>query len=119
MKAPGFAGGWLLGLAIIPVLSPNASLARRLIHIAVLAPIAAVFIAILLGAALDRYYGNDLRQTFYLRFQATLIAGVSAGLLYAAIAAAIVYLRAQRLAIANKRLSVEINESDVQRQLTN
>ena len=109
---------FLVGLAIIPVLSPNASLARRLIHIAVLAPIAAVFIAILIGAALDRYYGNDLRQTFYLRFQATLIAGLSAGLLYAAIAAAIVYLRAQRLAIANKRLSVEINESDVQRQLT-
>ena len=109
---------FLVGLAIIPVLSPNASLARRLIHIAVLAPIAAVFIAILIGATLDRYYGNDLRQTFYLRFQATLIAGLSAGLLYAAIAAAIVYSRAQRLAIANKRLSVEINESDVQRQLT-
>ena len=109
---------FLLGLAIIPVLSPNASLARKLIHIAVLAPIAAVFIAILIGAALDRYYGNDLRQTFYLRFQATLVAGLSAGLLYAATAAAIVYLRAQRLAITNKRLSVEINESDVQRQLT-
>ncbi len=109
---------FLIGLAIIPVLSPNASLARKLIHIAVSAPIAAVFIAILIGATLDRYYGNDLRQTFYLRFQATLVAGLSAGLLYAAIAAAIVYLRAQRLAIANKRLSVEINESDVQRQLT-
>jgi sensor histidine kinase YesM len=109
---------FLIGLAIIPVLSPNASLARKLIHIAVLAPIAAVFIAILIGATLDRYYGNDLRQTFYLRFQATLIAGLSAGLLYAAIAAAIVYLRAQRVAIANKRLSVEINESDVRRQLT-
>ncbi len=109
---------FLIGLAIIPVLSPNASLARKLIHIAVLAPIAAVFIAILIGATLDRYYGNDLRQTFYLRFQATLIAGLSAGLLYAAIAAAIVYLRAQRVAIANRRLSVEINESDVQRQLT-
>lgn len=109
---------FLLGLAIIPVLSPNASLARKLIHIAVLAPIAAVFIAILIGATLDRYYGNDLRQTFYLRFQATLIAGLSAGLLYAAVAAAIVYLRVQRVAIANKRLSVEKNESDVQRQLT-
>ena len=109
---------FLLGLAVIPVLSPNASLARKLIHIAVSAPIAAVFIAILIGATLDRYYGNDLRQTFYLRFQATLIAGLSAGLLYAAIAAAIVYLRAQRVAITNKRLSVEINESDVQRQLT-
>lgn len=109
---------FLLGLAIIPVLSPNASLARKLMHIAVLAPIAAVFIAILIGATLDRYYGNDLRQTFYLRFQATLIAGLSAGLLYAAVAAAIVYLRVQRVAIANKRLSVEKNESDVQRQLT-
>lgn len=109
---------FLIGLAIIPVLSPNASLARKLIHIAVSAPIAAVFIAILIGATLDRYYGNDLRQTFYLRFQATLIAGLSAGLLYAAIAAAIVYLRAQRVAIANKQLSVEINESDVQRQMT-
>ena len=109
---------FLIGLAIIPVLSPNASLARKLIHIAVSAPIAAVFIAILIGATLDRYYGNDLRQTFYLRFQATLIAGLSAGLLYAAIAAAIVYLRAQRVAITNKRLSVAINESDVQRQLT-
>ncbi len=109
---------FLFGLAIIAVLSPNASLARKLIQIAVLAPIAAVFIAILIGATLDRYYGNDLRQTFYLRFQATLVAGLAAGLLYAAIAAAIVYLRAQRMAIANKRLSVEINESDVQRQLT-
>ena len=109
---------FLLGLAIIPVFSPNASLARKLIHIAISAPIAAVFIAILIGATLDRYYGNDLRQTFYLRFQATLIAGLSAGLLYAAIAAAIVYLRAQRVAITNKRLSVEIIESDVQRQLT-
>ena len=109
---------FLIGLAIIPVLSPNASLARKLIHIAVSAPIAAVFIAILIGATLDRYYGNDLRQTFYLRFQATLIAGLSAGLLYAAVAAAIVYLRAQRVAMTNKRLSVAINESDVQRQLT-
>ncbi|MEO7252643.1 MAG: histidine kinase [Casimicrobium sp.] len=109
---------FLIGLAIIPVLSPNASLARKLIHIVISAPIAAVFVAILIGATLDRYYGNDLRQTFYLRFQATLVAGLSAGLLYAAVAAAIVYLRAQRLAIANKRLSVEINESDVQRQLT-
>ena len=109
---------FLIGIAIIPVLSPNASVARKLIHIAVSAPVAAVFIAILIGAVLDRYYGNDLRQTFYLRFQATLVAGLSAGLLYAAIAAAIVYLRAQRLAIANRRLSVEINESDVQRQLT-
>ncbi len=109
---------FLIGLAIIPVLSPNASLARKLIHIVVSAPIAAVFIAILIGATLDRYYGNDLRQTFYLRFQATLIAGLSAGLLYAAVAAAVVYLRAQRLVITNKRLSVEINESDVQRQLT-
>ena len=109
---------FLIGLAIIPVFSPNASLARELIHIAVSAPIGAVFIAVLIGATLDRYYGNDLRQTFYLRFQATLIAGLSAGLLYAAVAAAIVYLRAQRVAVANKRLSLEINESDVQRQLT-
>ncbi len=109
---------FLVGLAIVPLFSANASLARKLIHIAVLAPIAAVFIAILIGATLDRYYGNDLRQTFYLRFQATLVAGVSAGLLYAAVTAAIVYLRAQRLAIANKQLSVEINESDIQRQLT-
>lgn len=109
---------FLIGLAIVPVFSPHASLARKLLHIAVSAPIAAVFIAILIGATLDRYYGNDLRQTFYLRFQATLVAGLSAGLLYAAIAAAIVYLRAQRVAITNKRLSVEISESDVQRQLT-
>ncbi len=109
---------FLLGLAIIPVFSPNASLARKLIHIAVLAPIAAVFIAVLIGAGLDRYYGNDLRQTFYLRFQVTLIAGLSAGLLYAAIVGAIVYLRTQRVAAANRQLSFEKRESDVSRQLT-
>ncbi len=109
---------FLLGLAIVPVFSPNASLARKLIHITVLAPIAAVFIALLIGAALDRYYGNDLRQTFYLRFQATLIAGLSAGLLYAAVVGAIVYLRAQQIAAANRRLSSEKQASEVQRQLT-
>ncbi len=109
---------FLLGLAIIPVFSPNASLARKLLHIAVLAPIAAVFIAVLIGAALDRYYGNDLRQTFYLRFQITLITGLSVGLLYVAIVGAIVYLRAQRVAVANRQLSSEKRESDVSRQLT-
>jgi len=109
---------FLVGLAILPVFSPNASLSRKLIHISVFAPIAAVFIAVLIGAALDRYYGNDLRQTFYLRFQTTLIAGLSAGLLYAAVVGAIVYLRAQRVAIANKRLTSEVKESDIQRQLT-
>ncbi len=57
---------FLVGLAILPVFSPNASLSRKLIHISVFAPIAAVFIAVLIGAALDRYYGNDLQQTFYL-----------------------------------------------------
>lgn len=109
---------FLVGLAVIPVFSPTASLARKLIHITVLAPVAAVFIAILIGAALDRYYGNDLRQTFYLRFQATLIAGLSAGLLYAAVVGAIVYLRAQQVALANRRLASEKQASDVQRQLT-
>ena len=109
---------FLLGLAILPVFSPNASLSRKLIHISVFAPIAAVFIAVLMGAALDRYYGNDLRQTFYLRFQAMLVAGLSAGMLYAAVVGAIVYLRAQRVAVANKRLTTEVKESDIQRQLT-
>lgn len=108
---------FLLGLAIIPVFSPNASLARKLIHIAVLAPIAAVFIAILIGAALDRYYGNDLQQTFYLRFQAALVAGLSAGLLYAAVVGAIVYLRTQHVAVVNRRLTSEKQQSDVSRQL--
>ena len=108
---------FLLGLAIIPVFSPNASLARKLIHIAVLAPIAAVFMAILIGAAMDRYYGNDLRQTFYLRFQAALVAGLSAGLLYAAVVGAVVYLRAQHVAVANRRLTTEKQQSDVSRQL--
>ena len=108
---------FLLGLAVIPVFSPNASLARKLIHIAVLAPIAAVFIAILVGAALDRYYGNDLQQTFYLRFQATLVAGLSAGLLYAAVVGVIVYLRSQHVAVVNRRLTGEKQQSDVSRQL--
>ena len=108
---------FLLGLAIIPVFSPNASLARKLIHIALLAPIAATFIAILIGATLDRYYGNDLQQTFYLRFQAALVAGLSAGLLYAAVVGAIVYLRTQNVAIANRRLRSEKQQSDVSRQL--
>ncbi len=108
---------FLLGLAIIPVFSPNASLARKLIHIAVLAPIAAVFMAILIGAAMDRYYGNDLRQTFYLRFQGALVAGLSAGLLYAAVVGAIVYLRAQHVAVVNRRLTTEKQRSDVSRQL--
>ena len=109
---------FLLGLAIIPVFSPNASLARKLVHIAVMGPLAAFFIAALIGAALDRYYGNDLQQTFYLRFRITLIAGLSAGLLYAAIVGAIVYLRAQHVAIANRQLTSEKRESDVARQLT-
>ena len=108
---------FLLGLAIIPVFSPNASLARKLIHIAVLAPIAAVFIAILIGGALDRYYGNDLQQTFYLRFQAALVAGLSAGLLYAAVVGAIVYLRTQHVAVVNRRLTSEKQQSEVSRQL--
>lgn len=109
---------FLLGLAVVPVFSPTASLSRRLVHIAIAAPVAAVFIAILIGAALDRYYGNDLRQTFYLRFQATLVAGLSAGLLYAAVVGVIVYLRAQQVAQLNRRLSTEKQESDVQRELT-
>ncbi len=109
---------FLVGLAVVPVFSPNATLARKLIHITVAAPVTAVFIAFLIGATLDRYYGNDLQQTFYLRFQAMLVAGVSGGLLYAAIVGAIVYLRAQQVAVANRRLSSEKQESDVQRQLT-
>jgi sensor histidine kinase YesM len=108
---------FLLGLAIIPVFSPNASLARKLINIAVLAPITATFIAVLIGATLDRYYGNDLRQTFYLRFQAALVAGLSAGLLYAAVVGVIVYLRTQNVAVANRRLASEKQQSDVSRQL--
>lgn len=108
---------FLLGLAIIPVFSPNASLVRKLIHIAVLAPITATFIAILIGATLDRYYGNDLQQTFYLRFQAALVAGLSAGLLYAAVVGVIVYLRTQNVAVANRRLASEKEQSDVSRQL--
>ena len=108
---------FLLGLAIIPVFSPNASLARKLIHIAVLAPIAATFIAILVGATMDRYYGNDLQQTFYLRFQAALVAGLSAGLLYAAVVGVIVYLRTQHVAVANRWLASEKRQSDVSRQL--
>ena len=47
-----------------------------------------------------------------------LIAGLSAGLLYAAVVGAIVYLRAQRVALANRRLASEKQASDVQRQLT-
>ena len=108
---------FLLGLAIIPVFSPNASFARKLIHIAVLAPITATFIAILIGATLDRYYGNDLQQTFYLRFQAALVAGLSAGLLYAAVVGVIVYLRTQHVAVANRRLAAEKQQSDASRQL--
>ena len=108
---------FLLGLAVIPVFSPNASFARKLIHIAALAPITATFIAILIGAALDRYYGNDLQQTFYLRFQAALVAGLSAGLLYAAVVGVIVYLRTQNVAVANRRLASEKQQSEVSRQL--
>ncbi|TAG49000.1 MAG: hypothetical protein EAZ30_04525 [Betaproteobacteria bacterium] len=109
---------FLIGLAIVPVFSPTASLARKLIHIAVLSPIVAWFIAVLIGAALDRYYGNDLQQTFYLRFRVTLVAGLSAGLLYAAVVGAIVYLRAQRMALTNRQLASEKRESDVSRELT-
>jgi signal transduction histidine kinase len=108
----------LIGFALIPILSPAASLARKLVHIAVFAPLAAWFIAVLIGAAFDRYYGNDLLQTFYLRFRVTLVAGLSAGLLYAAIVGAIVYLRAQHVSIANKKLTEEKQESDIARQLT-
>ena len=108
---------FLLGLAAIPVFSPSAHLARKLIHIAVLAPIAAVFMAILIGAAMDRYYGNDLQQTFYLRFRAALVAGLSAGLLYAAVVGAIVYLRTQHVAVTNRRLTSEKQQSEVSRQL--
>ncbi len=108
---------FLLGLAVIPVFSPNASLARKLVHIALLAPITATFIAILIGATLDRYYGNDLQQTFYLRFQAALVAGLSAGLLYAAVVGVVVYLRAQNVAVVNRRLASEKQQSDVSRQL--
>ena len=108
---------FLVGLAFIPVFSPNASLARKLIHIAVLAPITATFVALLIGAALDRYYGNDLQQTFYLRFQAALVAGLSGGLLYAAVVGMIVYLRTQNIAVANRRLRSEKRQSEVSRQL--
>lgn len=108
---------FLLGLAIIPVCSPNATLARKLVHVAVLAPITATFIAILIGATLDRYYGADLRQTLYLRFQAALVAGLSAGLLYAAVVGVVVYLRAQHVAVANRRLASEKQQSEVSRQL--
>ena len=108
---------FLLGLAIIPLFSPNATVACKPVHVAELAPIAATFIAILVGAALDRYYGNDLRQTLYLRFQAALVAGLSAGLLYAAVVGVVVYLRAQHVAIANRWLASEKQQSEVSRQL--
>ncbi len=108
----------LIGFALIPVFSPAASLARKLVHIAVFAPLAAWFIAVLIGAAFDRYYGNDLLQTFYLRFRVTLIAGLSAGVLYAAIVGAIVYLRAQHVSIANTQLSAAKKDSDIARELT-
>jgi signal transduction histidine kinase len=108
----------LIGFAIIPIFSPAASLARKLIHIAVFAPLAAWFIAVLIGAAFDRFYGNDLLQTFYVRFRVTLVAGLSAGVLYAAIVGAIVYLRTQHVSIANKKLAEAKKESDVSRQLT-
>ncbi len=108
----------LIGFAIIPVFSPAASLARKLVHIAIFAPLAAWFIAVLIGAAFDRFYGNDLLQTFYLRFRVTLVAGLSAGVLYAAIVGVIVYLRAQHVAIANTKLTAAKNESDIARQLT-
>jgi signal transduction histidine kinase len=108
----------LIGFAIIPIFSPAASLARKLVHIAVFAPLAAWFIAVLIGAAFDRYYGNDLLQTFYLRFRVTLVAGLSAGVLYAAIVGAIVYLRAQHVSIANMQLSAAKKESDIARELT-
>jgi signal transduction histidine kinase len=108
----------LLGFALVPVLSPTASLSRKLVHIGVFAPLAAWFIAVLIGAAFDRYYGNDLLQTFYLRFRVTLVAGLSAGVLYAAVVGAIVYLRAQYVSIANKKLTEEKQESDIARQLT-
>lgn len=108
----------LIGFAIVPVFSPTASLARKLMHVAVFAPLAAWFIAVLIGAAFDRYYGNDLLQTFYLRFRVTLVAGLSAGVLYAAIVGAIVYLRTQHVSIANTKLSQAKQESDIARQLT-
>jgi signal transduction histidine kinase len=108
----------LIGFAIVPIFSPAASLARKLVHIGVFAPLAAWFIAVLIGAAFDRYYGNDLLQTFYLRFRVTLVAGLSAGVLYAAIVGAIVYLRAQHVSLANKKLSEAKQESDIARQLT-
>jgi sensor histidine kinase YesM len=108
----------LIGFAIVPVFSPAASLARKLVHIATFAPIAAWFIAVLIGAAFDRYYGNDLLQTFYLRFRVTLVAGLSAGVLYAAVVGAIVYLRSQHVSIANRKLAEAKQESDVSRQLT-
>jgi Histidine kinase len=108
----------LIGFAIVPVFSPAASLARKLVHIAVFAPLAAWFIAVLIGAAFDRYYGNDLLQTFYVRFRGTLVAGLSAGVLYVAIVGAIVYLRTQHVSIANTRLSQAKQESDIARQLT-
>jgi Histidine kinase len=108
----------LIGFAVVPVFSPAASLARKLVHIAIFAPIAAWFIAVLIGAAFDRYYGNDLLQTFYLRFRVTLVAGLSAGVLYAAIVGAIVYLRSHHVSIANRKLSEAKQESDVSRQLT-
>ena len=108
----------LIGFAIVPMFSPTASLARKLVHIAVFAPLAAWFIAVLIGAAFDRYYGNDLLQTFYLRFRVTLVAGLSAGVLYAAIVGTIVYLRTQHVSIANRQLAQAKQESDIARQLT-
>jgi hypothetical protein len=108
----------LIGFAIVPMFSPAASLARKLVHIAVFAPLAAWFIAVLIGAAFDRYYGNDLLQTFYLRFRVTLVAGLSAGVLYAAIVGAIVYLRAQHVSLANTQLAAEKKQSDIARELT-
>jgi signal transduction histidine kinase len=108
----------LIGFAIVPLFSPAASLARKLVHIAVFAPLAAWFIAVLIGAAFDRYYGNDLLQTFYLRFRVTLVAGLSAGVLYAAIVGAIVYLRAQHVSLANTQLAAEKKQSDIARELT-
>ncbi len=69
-------------------------------------------------AVIDRYFGNDPTQMFYSRLVWTLIGGISAGALYAALIGMWVARRNRELARANQQLRSEKRESDLSRRLS-
>lgn len=107
-----------LGIVVAPVLLGIERLRATLVWLVPGAVLLIVLTTFAGFAVLDRYFGNDASQMFYIRFKWTLFAGISAGALYAGIIALWVGRRNRELAQSNRQLATEKKESELSRQLS-